>query len=235
MDVNTRAIIELAWARTLGLADDALSQPSEHRIERVDDSLIMFVTLWRHRVLIGPQWLLDSAAGLSDGELAAGPSLLALGRERERPGRLIGETVLAYTDRYITDAALETVVVGDDLDAVAALERQCPPDDVAEVGLASMSQHFVTYDDLDQTISGAGYQVRQGILAQIGVLTPPSRRRSGHATAAAAIATNDALDAGLVPQWQTRREHRAALALGRRLGYRAVGSQTTMLLGAVRS
>ena len=47
---------------------------------------------------------------------------------------------------------------------------------------------------------------------------------------AAAIATNDALDVGLVPQWRARTENRASRAIAARLGYVEVGSQTTVLL-----
>jgi hypothetical protein len=233
VEANTRAIIELAWARTLGLPDDALSQPARQRLLRVDDSMIMFVSLWRHRVLVGPEWLLESASRLSDRELATGSSLLELGRGRA--GRLLGQTVLAYTDRYVDHDELEDAVVSVDPQAVADLERECPPDDVAEVSLSSMSQCFVTFDDLDQVTAGAGYAERQGILAELGVLTAPRMRRQGRGMVAAAIATNDALDAGFIPQWRARSDHRASLTMSRQLGFRTVGSQTTVLLGAIRA
>ena len=44
MEGNTRAIIELAWARLLGLDDDAFVASPGQRITRVDDTMIMFVT-----------------------------------------------------------------------------------------------------------------------------------------------------------------------------------------------
>lgn len=229
MEANTEAIIKLAWARLLGLPDDALIQPAP-RITRADDSMIMYVSLWQHRVLIGPQWLLDIASTFTDDDLRNGSLLLSLGVNHA--GRLLGEAILAFTDCYVEHDGLTAAVVTDDPDAIAELERSCPPDDVAEVGLSVMSQQFVTLDELDQTTAGAGYAEWQGILAQLGVLTPPPLRRSGNATLAGAIATNDALDAGLVPQWRFRRDHRASLALSRRLGYRPVGTQTTVLLNA---
>lgn len=228
MEQNTEAIIRLAWARSLGLEDDALTGPASERVTRVDDRVVMFVSLWRHRVLIGPHWLLDRAAAVADRDLVDGAGIVAL--TRDHVGRLVGEAVLGYTDGYVEHDGIEAAVVSDDPEMTANLERLCPPDDVAEVGLSGLAHRFVLVDELDQTLAGAGYDEREGLLAQLGVLTPPHLRRTGQALLAGAIATNDALDSGLVPQWRSRREHRASLGLARRLGYQLVGSQTTVLL-----
>jgi hypothetical protein len=229
VETNTESIIRLAWARTLGLADDALLAPSTERLTRVDESILMFVALWEHRVLIAPSWAQELAEDLSNAELADGSTLLSL--SAGRGGRLLGEAVLGFTDTYVSHPRAGTVVVANEAEAVTDLERSCPPDDVAEVSLSLMSAHFVTLDEHDQATAAAGYGESQGILANVGILVPPALRRSGHGTLAAAIATNDALDAGLVPQWRARRGHRGSVALARRLGYREIGSQTTVLLG----
>jgi predicted GNAT family acetyltransferase len=63
------------------------------------------------------------------------------------------------------------------------------------------------------------------------VLTPPEQRRAGLGTTAAALALNDALDAGLVPQWRTRVDNVASRRMARRLGFVEVGAQTTVTLG----
>jgi hypothetical protein len=228
VETNTESIIRLAWARTLGLDDDALLGPADGRLTRVDESLIMFVALWEHRILIAPSAVLSVAQERSNAELADGSTLLSLTPGRR--GRLLGEAVLSFTDAYASPPRIESVVVADDAPTVAALERSCPPDDVAEAGLSLMSKHFVTLDDQDVPTAAAGYAESQGILAAVGILVPPALRRSGHGTLASAIATNDALDAGLVPQWRARRGHRGSLALARRLGYREIGAQTTVLL-----
>jgi predicted GNAT family acetyltransferase len=94
-----------------------------------------------------------------------------------------------------------------------------------------MSRVLVTLDDRDQPTAGAGYDEWQGILGHLGVLTPPEQRRSGRGTTAAALALNDALDAGLVPQWRTRVENVAARRVARRLGFVEVGAQTSVALG----
>lgn len=238
MEPGTRAIVELAWARHLGLPDDALEPGTSWRLTRSDDAVAMFVSLWEHRVLVGPDWLLERAEGVDDEVLASGPGLLGLTARTPggtAAGRLLGQGVVAFADGYVEHDALETVVVADDPQAVHDLERQCPPDDVTEVGLGTMTERFVLLDDREATTAGSGYDEWEGILAHLGVLVPPALRRSGLGTLAAAVATNDALDAGLVPQWRARVENAASLGLARRLGYEPVGTQTTVLLSGVGS
>jgi hypothetical protein len=233
VEPGTRAIVELAWARRLGLPDDALEPGTSWRLTRSDAAMAMFVSLWEHRVLVGPDWLLERAEGVDDDVLASGTGLLGLTVRTPgavAAGRLLGQGVLAFTDAYLEHEALETVVVADDPQAVHDLERQCPPDDVTEVGLAAMPERFVLLDDREATTAGSGYDEREGILAHLGVLVPPALRRTGLGTLAAAMATNDALDAGLVPQWRSRAEDVASLGLARRLGFEPVGTQTTVLL-----
>lgn len=235
MDQHTRSIVELAWARVLELPDDALMTPSPERVTRVLDSMIMFVTLWDHRILLAPQPVLERAAACSDEELQDGPVLLGLSRTPgpgTHPGRLVGAATLAFTDSYVTGPALETVLVTDDAAAVTDLERLCPPDDTAEVGLSSMRWKFATLDETDQITAGAGFEEWQQILAHLGVLTPPTLRRYGFATVAAGIATNQALDRGLVPQWRARVDNVASRALAARLGFDEVGTQTTVALSS---
>ena len=93
------------------------------------------------------------------------------------------------------------------------------------------------FHDLFHTITDEwGYDflktdfVEWTILAPLGVLTAPSARRQGWATRAAAVATNEALDRGLIPQWRARTGNTASLALAEKLGYLPLGRQTTVLL-----
>ena len=234
MEDGTRAIVELAWARELGLLDDAFSfAEAGERLTRTNPALAMFVVLWDRSVLVGPEWLLDRAADVDDLTLGSGAGLLRLvgeGPSGPTSARLLGEAVLAFTDAYANHPSLDAAVVADDEDLLGDLQRECPPDDVTEVGLAGMDQRFVLLDDREAPVAGAGYAEQQGILAHLGVLTPPALRHEGHGTLVGALALNDALDAGLVGQWRARETNLASLALGRRLGFEAVGRQTTVLL-----
>lgn len=228
MDPNTEAIIRLAWCRILGLDDGALDETTAEVVTRADDTVLSYVRLWGHRVLIGPPWALGLAPTLAADDDGAATVLLTA--SADHGGRLLGAATLAFTDSYVPGRHLETAVVTDDPAAVDDLEAACPPDDVTEVGLAQMTRALVTLDELDHPTAGAGYEEWQGIVGHLGVLTPPPFRRQGHGLVAAGIATNDALDAGLIPQWRARSENRASRRVAARLGFREVGSQTTVLL-----
>ena len=190
----------------------------------------MFVRLWEHEVLVGPSWFLDYVGGKDSEDLGDGSRLLAL--SGRWGGRLLGQATLAFRDEYLALDEGVAVSVTDDPAAVLDLEKACPPDDVAEVGLADMSRALVTLDELDQPTAGAGYAEWEQIIAHLGVLTPPAFRRRGFGQVAAALATNDALDLGLVPQWRARIENRASRSTAARLGFVEVGSQTTVVLTA---
>jgi hypothetical protein len=232
VEANTRSIIELAWARLLHLPDDALMCVRNERITCVHESVLMYVTLWEHRVLVAPERLLERACGVPDEHLRDGCLLWALSADGGgRPGRLLGEATLSFTDSYVPDMALDSVAVTDDAAAVTDLEHLCPPDDAMEVALSKMTWQMATLDDTDQITAGAGFAERQQILAQLGVLTPPPLRRYGFGTLAAGMATNEALDRGLVPQWRCRVDNAAGRAVAARLGFEQVGTQTTVLLG----
>lgn len=231
MDENTEAIIRLAWARLLHLDDAALMDRGAAvpaRTVRVDPEAdtVSFVRIFEHGVLTGPQWAVDRTVDLPADELASHRSLLQL--TADHGSRLLGEATLAYADEYVEHPDLEAAVVTEDAAAVTDLASSCPPDDVAEVDLAEMAQHWVLLDEADVPLAGAGYVVWGGILAHLGVLTARPLRRRGNGTLVAALATNDALDSGLVPQWRARFDNDASRRLASRLGYRQVGSQTTV-------
>lgn len=187
----------------------------------------MGVELAGSTIAVGPASLQSRLDELSDEQLTDGSTLLALSGGR---GRLAGEATLLFTDAYVTDSGWTSVEVDDDPEAVGQLERSCPPDDVLEAGLAGLDWRFAVRDDADAAVCGAGFDEWERILAHLGVLTVPSARRHGWATRAAAVATNEALDRGLVPQWRARRSNAASRATAMRLGYVALGRQTTVLL-----
>ena len=233
MEANTAAIIRLGWSRLFGLPDDSLD-PARNPVAVVraaSERDVMVLRLWDTYLVLGPDWLQErvadeDAAGLLD------QSRLLRCCEGHR-ARVVGQAVLAYTDRYATLDGLRDVPVADDPAVAVALEKSCPPDDVSEVGLAELGRIFVTLDDRDAPTAGAGYDEWQGILGHLGVLTAPEHRRTGRGTVAAALALNDALDVGLVPQWRSRVENVGSRRLARRLGFAEIGAQTTVALTPV--
>jgi len=236
VEANTQAIVRLAWSRLLGLPDDTLDPAANPVpvVRSVAPGQAMVVRLWETWVVLGPDWFQDRTADV-DPALLVDPSTLLRACDGH-PARIVGHAVLGFTDRYAEPSvpgrvALEDVPVDDAPSAAATLERSCPPDDVAEVGLAELSRVFVTLDDRDQPTSGAGYDEWQGLLGHLGVLTPPEQRRTGWGTVAAALALNDALDVGLVGQWRARTDNAVSRRLARKLGFVESGEQSTVTLG----
>ena len=235
LDPGTVAIIQLAWSRLLGLDDAALGDGGSDRLYSVDDdaSALSFVTLFGREALRGPAWAVDAAHNLSGPELRSHSTLLAL--SRDHGGRGLGEAQLFFCDELPQFEGPEAVVSTDG-SRVRALEQLCPPDDVGEVGLGSTEHSFVlledgaTEADPGAPLSGAGYEIWGGILAHLAVLTPPDRRRKGHAQQIAAVAVEEAMAAGLVPQWRARTDNTASQRTARRAGFAFAGTQTSVIL-----
>jgi hypothetical protein len=235
LDPGTVAIVQLAWSRLVGLDDDAFGNGGADRLYSVDDdsSILTFVTLFGREALRGPAWAVEAAEGLSGPELRSHSTLLSL--SREHGGRGLGEAQLYFCDalpRFEDPPA----VVSTDGAYVRPLEQLCPPDDVSEVGLASTEQSFVllqegaTASEPPLPLAGAGYDIWGGILAHLAILTAPDQRRKGFAQRVAAVAVEEAMAAGLVPQWRARADNTASQRTARRAGFAFAGTQTSVIL-----
>lgn len=241
LEFGTRAIIALAWARRFNLADSAL-QPLESgapaaRIALPEEAgdTVRFLRLMGHSVLAGPQWFIDAAAGYSDPALSEEQALLRVARDSGRaPGaRGMGEATLYYLDEPMDIVGSESVLVAQDAQHALELEQLCPRDDVAEVGLSGFDHQFTLVSAEDHTpLAASGYIVTEGMLADVGTLTQPGLRRHGLGAFITAVATDDALTQGLIPQWCAPVEHRAAHMTARTLGFVSAGSLTALSLGS---
>ncbi|NJC23195.1 hypothetical protein BJ994_002271 [Arthrobacter pigmenti] len=234
LEPGTVSIIQLAWSRLLKLDDGALAQGGD-RIYREDNSasVLTFVSLFGQEALIGPSWAVDAARGLSGVELARHSTLLSL--SRPHGGRALGEAHLYFCDA-LPAFAEDGPPVSSDPEHSIALERLCPPDDVAEVGLSAMEHNCILMDedrDPAAPLAGAGYDVWAGILAHVGVITAPEERRRGLAQFAASVAVEEAMASGLVPQWRARADNVASQRTALSAGFELAGSQTSVLLEPV--
>ena len=236
LDPGTVSIIQLAWSRLLGLDDGALADGGEGRLYSIDDDapVLTFVTLFGREVLRGPAWAVEAGRDLPGMELRGLSTLLTL--SREHGGRGLGEAQLYFCDA-LPRLDGPPAVVSSEPDAVRALERLCPPDDVAEADLGGVEHAFVLVDeggtpgtDGPTPLAGAGYDIWEGILAHTAVLTPPERRRRGYAQRITAVAVEEAMAAGLVPQWRARTDNTASQRTARRAGFAFAGTQTSVLL-----
>lgn len=231
MDPNSEAIIRLAWTQAFGLDPSSLDAEGTGRVvhARPDGEVLSVVRLGGQTLVVGPEWAVQATASVPDDQLCRLSTLLQV--SADHGGRALGEAALAYTDDYISGPDLESAVVTDDEQAVLDLERACPPDDVTEVGLSELTARFVLLGPGDAPLAGAGFAIWSGIIAQMGALTARDSRRAGYGRRIAALATNAALDEGLIPQWRIPADHDAAVALAQGLGYRALGHEAVVLLG----
>lgn len=237
LDPGTIAIIQLAWSRRLGLADDALAGPSDgHRIYNVQDRSrrVSFVRLFGREVFCGPGWAADRARGKSTEELSRHTALASLAVEYG--GRTVGSERLCFADSFPGPVEpAEEVAVAEDQESAVQLERRCPPDDVAEASLAGKEALFIVVDDgagEPVPLAGAGYSVRDGILADISTLTAPALRRRGLGRYATSIAVEEAMAAGLIPQYRVPLDNVGAARTAAGAGFVTAGIRSEVQLPA---
>src|SRR6476661_286700 len=235
LDPGSAAIIQLAWARRLGLDDDAFGDAlaSGERIVRADESArtVDFVRLFGSSALVGPRSVIDAAADIPDEEMAQHVTLLKL--TREQGGHGLGAAALFFADDLPLQQPSEELTVSHGNPEAIELEALCPPDDVNEVGLADLEHRFTIMhveDGRRTPVACGAYTEWEGILAQLGVLVAPEWRRRGVGTLAASIAAHEALASGLTLQWRSDVSNKGSLALARSLGFTAGGIQTSVLL-----
>ncbi|WP_406637030.1 GNAT family N-acetyltransferase [Pseudarthrobacter quantipunctorum] len=236
LDPGSAAIIQLAWARRLGLDDGAFSSAlaSGERIIRADESArtVEFVRLFGSSALVGPQWVIDAAADLPDEEMAQHVTLLTL--TRQHGGHGMGAAALFFADDLPLRQPPEEMTVSHGNAEAIELEGRCPPDDVNEVGLSDLEHRYTIVDELEGRrvpLACGAYSEWEGLLAHLGVLVDPGWRRRGLGSLAASIAAHEALAAGLTLQWRTDVSNTGSLALARKLGLSAGGIQTSVHLG----
>jgi GNAT superfamily N-acetyltransferase len=240
LEVSSADIIQLAWARHLGLDDAAFATarsagtgPSA-RITRADDSLrsVQFVRIFGTSALVGPQWALDAAVGIPDEELAQHVTLLTL--TRSHGGHGLGAAALFFADDLPLLQPPKELTVSHGSQEAVELESLCPPDDVNEVGLSALENRYTIMLDNDGAVvpvACGAYAEWEGILAHMGVLVDPVWRRQGLGSLAASIAAHEALASGLTLQWRADVSNKGSLAIARSLGFATGGIQTSVLLG----
>ncbi|PRB76746.1 GNAT family N-acetyltransferase [Arthrobacter sp. MYb214] len=200
--------------------------------EKDDSALLMFVSLFGTGILVGPSWAKEAAQNLTDAELASHAKLMEI--SAPYGGQALGEAELYYCDTAPPTPSLRPTASRQQEHAIA-LENICLPDDSAEVGLSEMESTFVLLSDCNngpQPLAGAGYDIWEGKLAHLGVLTAPEKRQSGFGSNAVAIAMEQAMNCGLIPQWRARTDNTASIRTALRAGFEYVGTQTSVILEA---
>jgi GNAT superfamily N-acetyltransferase len=98
------------------------------------------------------------------------------------------------------------------------LER-CPPIDVELSSLEAGRAPTVATFEGPRIAAAASFELREGILAHIGILTDPELRGRGYGRQAISLIAELALAAGYGLQYQTLRANRPSVAAARALGF----------------
>lgn len=232
LNPDTVLKVQAAWAQVLGVPRESLTgNGTRVYSERNDSSLFMFVSLFGVGVVVGPEWAIGAAHDLTDRELASHAKLLEI--SSPHGGRPLGEAGLFFCDSVPCVPNLPTKSVGRASEHAVALERGCSREDLAEVGLSDMENTFVLLGNdgpAPRPLAGSGYDIWQGSLAHMGVLTAPGERGQGYAATAVSIAVDHAMNSGLIPQWRARTDNTASIRTALGAGFQHAGSQTTVLL-----
>jgi GNAT superfamily N-acetyltransferase len=174
---------------------------------------------------VGPQWIIDAAAGIPDEEMAQHVTLLTL--TRAHGGHGLGAAALFFADDLPLKQPSDDLTVSHGNPEAIELEGLCPPDDVNEVGLSDLENRYTIVHEVD----GRRVPVACGAYSEWESLVDPEWRRRGLGSLAASIAAHEALAAGLTVQWRAEVSNTGCVALARKLGLSTGGIQTSVHLG----
>jgi hypothetical protein len=147
----------------------------------------------------------------------------------------LGPAVLMYADhrslRPSTRTDVDQVPKGDQ--RVAELVESVSIEDRNEADVLDVTSPMFVAMLGGEIVSVCGYRVWAGVLAHLSVVTHPDVRNRGLAKSVGGAAAAHALANGLVPQWRAR--PKASQAVGRSLGFRALGAQLSVRIASASS
>ncbi|MCJ0904722.1 GNAT family N-acetyltransferase [Rhodococcus sp. ARC_M6] len=228
MDEHHLDIIRLAWARHLGLGDSALRATHTARVIEDTTEVIHILRLADADAVVGPRWFMERTADADIGTLLEPPLLLEL--TKDHGGRIASHTDLAFLSDYTDTVPTEQLLISHERADALAVAQACPPDDAVVADLDDRERWFTALNDDHQPLSCAAYREFQGFVADLTMLTVPAHRRHKLACGTTFLATEDALDAGLVPQLRIPDGHRGGAAIARELGFTILGIHATVAI-----
>jgi len=139
--------------------------------------------------------------------------------------KIIGPAFIGYGSADSLDlrgAALAHAVSS--LEAIGRLQAACQAEEWDHGGSKPQTERtFGVVDEAGTLLALSGYRIWNESIAHISIVTHPHWRGQGHGRAAVARAAQDALEAGLVPQYRTLRQNASSMSIARRLGFTEYG------------
>lgn len=136
------------------------------------------------------------------------------------PERVLGLASYGYVDLTTLDP-VDADARALEIDDESAFEasRAAVPDEEWANGGPEFRPGETIGRFVDDLVAVAGYDVRDGLIAHIAVVTHPDHRSAGHGRAVVSLVTERALEVGLVPQYRTADIWPWSVALAEGLGY----------------
>jgi GNAT superfamily N-acetyltransferase len=148
--------------------------------------------------------------------------------------RILGPAALHYADattfRFVPGATARALVESDS-GAYRDFVTRVSPAEVEESGIPAEVLHVYGAFVGDALCGVAHLEEWRSVIAQIGVVTDPARRRRGIAKEAVSALARDALDRGLILQWRALVSNEASVCLARAIGFEYYASTIFVRLG----
>ena len=128
------------------------------------------------------------------------------------------------------DAARARLLADKTHDLVGALRAEVTAEEWEHGGSEAHGPLFGSFDSAGGLAALSGYEVWNGTIAHISIVSRTAERGRGYGRAAVALATRHALAAGLVPQYRTLFSNAPSMGIARRLGFVEYGRSLAIRL-----
>ena len=152
---------------------------------------------------------------------------------RRRISDVIGPAYVGvgFAERLqLLDAARAQLLDDKTRDLIVALRAEVTAEEWEHGGSEARGPLFGAFDAGGGLAALAGYEVWNGSIAHISIISRTAERGRGHGRAAVAFATHHALASGLVPQYRTLFSNAPSMGIARRLGFVEYGRSLAVRL-----
>jgi GNAT superfamily N-acetyltransferase len=135
--------------------------------------------------------------------------------------QVLGPTFYGYTDRE-TFTPIESdasVLTSADSSSVQTFQRDIPDDEWEQGDVQFTPDKTIGLFVDEELVAISGYDIWEGLLAHLAVVTHPDHRSQGYGQAVVSRATEQALADGLLPQYRTSDAWPWSVTLAQNLGF----------------
>lgn len=221
---SARRRVVAAWTHALGTLPGEIRKDEWTFVERADLQAVVVVRVDGFGIAAAPPRLLDLVRRSSPESLLDAAALAKLLPAADP----IGTADLPFAERNPERSPIRAAAA--DRIKTVSMREGVSPAEWDESGIEETQRRWTADGPAGRTAAIAGYARWRSELAQMAVLAHPQHRGAGCAYAAAAVATQEALGEGLIPQWRSRKGNEASRRLAQHLGFTQLGIQAAVAL-----